>query len=49
MAQIIWAEPALSDLREIAEYIALDKVNAAKDLAEKVFSLGTYLKEKEVE
>jgi toxin ParE1/3/4 len=43
MAQIIWAEPALSDLREIAEYIALDKVNAAKDLVEKVFSSVDHL------
>lgn len=25
MAQIIWNEPALLDLNEIAEYIALDK------------------------
>ena len=25
MAQIIWTEPALLDLNEIAEYIALDK------------------------
>ena len=38
MAQIVWAEPALSDLYEIAEYIALDKVDAAKHLVEKVFS-----------
>ncbi len=38
MAQIVWAEPALSDLYKIAEYIALDKVNAAKKLVEKVFS-----------
>ncbi|MCF6239091.1 MAG: type II toxin-antitoxin system RelE/ParE family toxin [Candidatus Marinimicrobia bacterium] len=38
MAQIVWAEPALSDLYAIAEYIALDKVAAAKYLVEKVFS-----------
>ena len=38
MAQIAWAEPALSDLHEIAEYIALDKVDAASDLVEKVFT-----------
>ena len=38
MAQIIWTEPALSDLDEIAEYIALDKPNAATRLVEKVFS-----------
>ncbi|MCU7837709.1 MAG: type II toxin-antitoxin system RelE/ParE family toxin [gamma proteobacterium symbiont of Taylorina sp.] len=38
MAQVIWTEPALSDLDEIAEYIALDKVSAAKYLVKKVFS-----------
>ena len=38
MAQIIWTEPALQDLNEIAEYIALDKINAANKLVQKVFS-----------
>ncbi len=38
MAQIIWTEPALSDLNEIAEYIALDKIDAARRLLKKVFS-----------
>jgi len=38
MAQIIWTEPALSDLNAIAEYIALDKPSAAINLVEKVFS-----------
>ena len=38
MAQIIWTEPALSDLNEIAEYITLDKPNAARNLVKKVFS-----------
>ncbi len=38
MAQIVWAESALSDLYGIAEYIALDKVDAAKYLVEKVFA-----------
>lgn len=38
MAQIIWTEPALQDLNDIAEYIALDKVGAAKRLVQKVFS-----------
>ena len=38
MAQIIWTEPALSDLNEIAEYIALDKANAAKKLVGNVFT-----------
>ena len=38
MAQIIWTEPALYDLDEIAEYIALDKPNAAKKLVGNVFT-----------
>jgi len=38
MAQIVWTEPALRDLDEIAEYIALDKLSAAKELVEQVFS-----------
>lgn len=38
MAQIIWTEPALLDLNAIAEYIALDKPNAASRLVKKVFS-----------
>ncbi len=38
MAQVIWTEPALSDLNAIAEYIALDKPNAAARLVQKVFS-----------
>ncbi|MGZ4957185.1 MAG: type II toxin-antitoxin system RelE/ParE family toxin [Methylobacter sp.] len=38
MAQIIWTEPALLDLNEIAEYIALDKPDAARRLVKQVFS-----------
>ncbi len=38
MAQIIWTEPALNDLDEIAEYIALDKPSAAKKLVGNVFT-----------
>lgn len=38
MAQVIWTEPALQDLNEIAEFIALDKISAANKLVEKVFS-----------
>lgn len=38
MAQIIWTEPALIDLDELAEYIALDKPSAAKKLVEDIFS-----------
>jgi len=38
MAQIIWTDPALEDLNEIAEYIALDKPSAARNLVREVFS-----------
>jgi toxin ParE1/3/4 len=37
MAEVIWTEPALEDLDEIAEYIALDKPSAAQKLVKKVF------------
>ena len=37
MAQIVWTEPALNDLNEIAEYIALDKPSAAKKFVVDVF------------
>ncbi len=37
MAQIKWTEPAINDLNEIAEYIALDKPGAAKNLVRDVF------------
>jgi len=38
VAQVIWSEPALSDLNEIAEYIALDNFDAAARLVQEVFS-----------
>ena len=38
MAELIWAEPALSDLNEIAEYIALENPTAARVLVQRVFS-----------
>lgn len=38
MAQIIWSNPALSDLEEIAEYIALDKLSAAQKLVRNIFT-----------
>ncbi|MCP4490991.1 MAG: type II toxin-antitoxin system RelE/ParE family toxin [Gammaproteobacteria bacterium] len=38
MAQINWTEPALSDLDDIASYIALDKVSAANTLVRKAFA-----------
>lgn len=45
MAQIIWTEPTLQDLNEIAEYIALDKISAANKLVQKVFSTTDRLEE----
>jgi len=38
MARLIWTEPALSDLNEIAEYIALENQSAARALVLRVFS-----------
>lgn len=37
MAEVIWTEPALSDLDAIADYIALDNPEAAKNLVQRVF------------
>lgn len=37
MARLIWTEPALRDLETIAEYIALDKPEAARKFVRKVF------------
>ena len=37
MAEIVWTEPALSDLDAIADYIALDKPLAARELVARVF------------
>ena len=37
MAEIIWTEPALQDLDAIADYIALDKPEAARQLVQRVF------------
>lgn len=45
MAQIIWTEPALRDLDDIAEYIALDKYFAAQNLVERVFARVAQLQE----
>ena len=44
MAQIIWTEPALNELDEIAEYIALDKFDAAQNLVQSVFNRVEQLK-----
>lgn len=37
MAEIVWTEPALDDLEEIANYIALDKLSAAQRLVQNIF------------
>ncbi len=37
MARLIWTQPALDDLDAIAEYIALDKPDAAASLVALVF------------
>ena len=37
MAQIVWTDPALSDLDAIADYIALENPIAARQLVRRVF------------
>lgn len=37
MAEVIWTEPALSDLDAIADYIALENPVAASELVRRVF------------
>ena len=37
MVEIIWTKPAIEDLNDIAEYIALTHITAAKNLTRKVF------------
>ena len=37
MAEVIWTAPALTDLNEIADYIALSNVVAAKNLVQQIF------------
>lgn len=37
MAEVVWTEPALSDLDAIADYIALDKPDAARQLVRRMF------------
>ena len=37
MARLIWTEPALRDLEEVAEYIGLDNPSAARRLVKRVF------------
>lgn len=37
MAEVVWTEPALSDLDAIADYIALENPDAARSLVQRVF------------
>ncbi len=37
MAEIVWSEPALSDLDAIADYIALESPAAAAELVKRIF------------
>lgn len=45
MANLIWTEPALSDLNDIADYIGLDNRAAAQDLVGKVLAATRQLKD----
>jgi toxin ParE1/3/4 len=45
MARIIWTEPALQELDEIADYISLDDPGAAKNLVRETFKRADYLTE----
>jgi toxin ParE1/3/4 len=46
MAEVIWTEPALNALDEIADHIALDNYDAACRLVSKVFEKVELLEEK---
>jgi toxin ParE1/3/4 len=37
MARLIWTEPALNDLDAIADYLALDKPDAARRYVQRIF------------
>ena len=39
MARLIWTEPALNDLDAIADYLALDKPDAARRYVQRVFQV----------
>lgn len=45
MAEIIWTNPALEDLNDIAEYIALSNLLSAKKLVAKIFTKVERLEE----
>lgn len=37
MAEVVWTEPALSDLDAVADYIALENPDAARELVQRIF------------
>ena len=43
MARIIWTEPALQELDEVADYISLDNPTAAKNLVREAFDRVDHL------
>jgi toxin ParE1/3/4 len=45
MARIIWTEPALQELDEIADYISLDNPTTAKSLVREAFKRVDYIAE----
>jgi toxin ParE1/3/4 len=45
MAEVIWTEPALANIDDIAEYIALHNIKAAKELVQRIFSKVDRLEE----
>lgn len=45
MARLIWTEPALEDLGQIADYIALDNPAVAKRLVRNVFRKAELLRD----
>jgi toxin ParE1/3/4 len=45
MAEVVWTEPALDQLNDLTEYIALDKPDAASRLVERVFEATERLAE----
>lgn len=45
MAEVIWTEPALSDLDAVADYIALENPSAAAQLVQRVFRHVEQLKQ----
>lgn len=38
MAEVIWTDPALSDLDAVADYIAIENPDAARALVQRVFA-----------